>query len=198
MTQTNLDKWVRRFFGFEEDPFLETVRRESLFLLKEMEKALPLAGDYRKVRIPKKKGGYRIIFIPSPELKKMQRRILGYLQTIWPPCWMDGIYGLYQGSYVDHAILHSDSRWIFQFDIENAFPSVNMCQLRTVLLQPSFTLLSSILEKKTRERLVDLIIKLTTDENILPQGAPTSPFLFYLILTESELFGELCDLCAEK
>lgn len=36
---------------------------------------------YRKVKIPKKRG-YRAIFIPDPELMRIQRRILRFLKKV--------------------------------------------------------------------------------------------------------------------
>lgn len=200
--------------------------------------------SYRKVKIPKKKG-YRTIFIPDPELMRTQRRILHFLKKV-RNSWHSNFYGLHCGSYVDHANNHKDQRWIFQFDIKDAFQSVNIESLRQILLKEFareidyyestvdcyYSDLESLaqmekessgddgwieLEKDSVEysgknmifspfypvfgeeniivpdsarKLTDLIISLTTFENILPQGTPTAPFLFYTYITQSDiLFG---------
>jgi len=199
--------------------------------------------SYRKVKIPKKRG-YRTIFIPDPELMRIQRIILRFLKKV-RGSWHSNFYGLHRGSYVDHANNHKDQRWILQFDIKDAFQSVNTELLRQILLK-EFTRkidyyqsvvnryhrdLESLeelkkefsedddwpeLEKNEKEdvkhsrkdmifspfyplfgeekiiiedsarKLTDLIISLTIFENILPQGTPTAPFLFYTYLAESD------------
>jgi len=146
--------------------------------------AFPLSQIfYKEIRRYKGKGEYRIILVPSQELKMIQKRILRLLHETWSLNIMKiyGLYGLRKkgGCCVDHALSHSHDRWIFQFDIKNAFPSVRVSFLR------------EILEKRIEKRFVDLIIDITTYKQSLPQGAPTSPFLFYLILSESGLFMEL-------
>ena len=78
---------------------------------------------YRKVRIPKRKGEYKEIFVPSPELRNYQRIFLKRLKNSFQeavPYYLN-INGLNYGSYVDHAKIHANSRWVFQFSIENAF-----------------------------------------------------------------------------
>lgn len=189
-----------------------------------------LIENYTEARIPKKQG-YRQLHIPSEELKQIQRKVLYYLQKIWP-YWCFGIYGLYCGSYINHANLHSDSRYIFQFDIKDAFPSTNISYLRKVLyktlqkinqglskheqinfcecIEHTQTTLKYFYKNQENRRkeienikiemereikgpkeLAKLIIKLTTYKRILPQGAPTSPFLFYLMISEGGLFKGL-------
>jgi len=146
--------------------------------------AFPLSQIfYKEIRRYKGRGEHRIILVPSQELKMIQKRILRLLHETWSLNIMKiyGLYGLRKkgGCCVDHALSHSHDRWIFQFDIKNAFPSVRVSFLR------------EILEKRIEKRFVDLIIDITTYKQSLPQGAPTSPFLFYLILSESGLFMEL-------
>ena len=87
---------------------------------------------------------------------------------------------------MDHALVHSGNRWIFQFDIKNAFPSVDIKFLRRIL------------ERQIEEQPVDLILKITTHKQGLPQGAPTSPFLFYLFLLGSGLFRNLQHFSYER
>jgi hypothetical protein len=157
-------------------------------LWEEIEKALPLKKDYREIKIPKKRGGYRTIFIPSAELKKIQGKILRYLKKIETTRW-GGILGLRGGSYVVHAKHHCNSRWLFQFDLKDAFPSVNIDKLKAILFQKIREEMFSQKETTKSARWVaETIIQLTTFDGKLPQGAPTSPFLFYIMLaTEWEI-----------
>lgn len=149
--------------------------------------ALPLATEYTEIKIPKRRGGYRTLLVPSPELKKIQGKILRYLRKIFDQGWL-GIYGLRSGSYIDHAKTHSGSRFIFFFDLEDAFPSVDVSELRKILINRFIH--KRIYALEARE-FTDLILQLTTFNQTIPQGAPTSPFLFWLMLNESGLFEKL-------
>ncbi|MBZ9569460.1 RNA-directed DNA polymerase [Patescibacteria group bacterium] len=162
---------------------------------KELIKALPLANEYTETRIRKKRGGFRTLFIPSPELEKIQRKILRFFKKIWRTHY-GSIHGLRSGSYVRHAKSHSGSRFIFVFDLENAFPSVNISKLKNIL-RKKISDQTKITDyfKEEPLTLLDLIIKLVTFRQVLPQGAPTSPFLFYLAITESGLFRKLWIIC---
>jgi len=185
MRQTRLTDWIEGW-----------TPRSKISFDEELERALPLGNQYRKVKIPKKGGGWREIFIPAPELKKVQRKILRYLRKIWKvQIWKAGVYGLSPGgSYTLHAKCHADSRYHFKFDLKDAFPSVNVAKLREILYQ---AILGESGDEKIAQKRSELIIKLTTFEGKLPQGAPTSPFLFYMMLTAPEgLFWRLERICS--
>lgn len=161
--------------------------------IEELRNALQYAKDYREIKIPKKNGGWRTIMIPSPKLKKVQRRILRFLQRMYTQ-HDSSIFGLRNGSYVEHAKFHADSRWLFTFDLKDAFPSVGKQQLR-ILLRKTFK--ESLIPLKQEwpndktEEFICLITELTTYNETLPQGAPTSPLLFFLVIEESGLTTKL-------
>lgn len=178
MRQTSFDEW--------------TGKLKSPFLI-ELQKALPLKENYRKVKIPKKGSGYRTIYVPSPKLKKVQRKILRYLRKLTIERWIS-IFGLYpRSSFMTHPGTHSNSRYIFQFDLKDAFPSVNIGELKQVVLGKILRGISYDQENTVRlaNQLTNLIIELTTADKGLPQGFPTSPFLFYMILAEKYWFLQI-------
>jgi hypothetical protein len=175
--QSKLDEWTEKW------KVSESLKEKSI----QWEKALKFANDYKEIKIPKKKGGFRTISIPSEKLKKTQREILIFLKKIFPE-WYCEVQGLYRGSFIEHARYHSNSRFIFQFDLKDAFPSVNAERLRKILYQRIQAISETTLEA---EYLTDLIISLTTYKGVLPQGAPTSPFLFYIFLLETGIFEKL-------
>ena len=233
--------------------------------------ALSLTKDYKIVKAPKKGGGYRTIYIPPLLLKKVQRAIIRRIfHRIWNQWWVNlWLYGVQRKtSYVNHAEMHKEADWIFQFDLKDAFPSVNVATLKDILYSringemegfgfsvgyyqnylkregltdeevaaarsrnsffddlkylrqhrremvnsAFFPLKDMLILKKEEEYfslwefpdrekiargLADLIMDLTTCQGILPQGTPTAPFLFYLFLTERDLFAKLRAICPE-
>ncbi len=87
---------------------------------------------YQEVK-KNEKDKVRIIYVPSPRLKKIQRKILRFLKKVWSQ-WHANYCGMHHGSAFTHAFQHENSRYIFQFDIKDAFPSVNTELLRKLLL----------------------------------------------------------------
>ena len=189
----------------------------------EIKTALTETEKYQIVKRPKKKGGYRTIYIPSKPLKKLQKMILKRLLHKIQSIWHHRVYGLSPGaSYVDHAYRHREAKWIFQFDLADAFPSTNISLIEKMLVcefRQELAKLERLLEEKTyyseklkrvekelesldkvdkekiAQELTDLVIKLTTFQGILPQGTPTAPFLFCLALIESGVLIEILKLC---
>lgn len=127
-----------------------------------IKKALILTNDYKEVECKKRGGGYRKIFIPSDHLKSVQKKInKSLLQKLREGIFFD-LYGIYPGtSYVQHAQRHKNAKWVFQFDLKDAFPSVNVSSLRGILFrtfqnemksfESSFSLYRNISETRTIE-----------------------------------------------
>jgi len=149
--------------------------------------------DYQELYVPKRKGGRRRILIPSDSLKRTQREILKLLTRQFRK--RHNVYGLCpRGSYVKHAKVHSHSRFVLQIDLKDAFPSVPISKLKTILEKG----LGHLNTKGSPQTVAELVLEKTTFQNTLPQGAPTSPFLFYLVMTEGGLFSKLQSLCNHR
>ena len=92
--------------------------------------ALSLTKDYKIVKVPKKRGGYRTLYIPPEPLKKIQKRILKYL--LYRMFFKE--YGIYREiSSLRHAKEHRYSKWVFQFDLKDAFSSINVSHIKEIL-----------------------------------------------------------------
>jgi len=135
--------------------------------------------EYTVFTIPKGKRGRRTIFAPGPILKKVQRKLKNFLDTL--ESWDDiPVYGITKGtSQVAHARIHKNSKWVFQVDLKNAFESVDILRLKQILLH---RLKNKDIE--FHEEITELILRLTTYKTILPQGTPTAPILFFFAIQE--------------
>lgn len=149
--------------------------------------ALEAKKNYRKKIIPKKNGGQRILYIPPDALLKVQKKIKWFLEN---KCeliyYRDGFREKYCGrgfaagvcGFAIHGCVHYLKKhlfadWFLKFDLVDAFYSVDIGYVREILL-------AGYICPET----VDLILELTTYKGLFPQGAPSSPILFWLSLTQ--------------
>lgn len=137
---------------------------------------------YNKVRIPKRTGGYRTLYVPDPLLKGIQRQILTSVletQEISPYAT-----AYQKGSSVrDNAAVHLRQPMVLTLDIADFFPTIHFLMIYrkafpNVLYPPAVkTLLTSLCCYKDQ----------------LPQGAPTSAAISNLVLKEFDThMGEWC------
>lgn len=136
--------------------------------------------NYRTFKIPKRKGGDRVIDAPGKELLFLQRRASSLLQD----CLQDAIeneghessihHGFQRGkSIITNATLHKGRRFVFNIDLEDFFPSIN------------FGRVYSYLKKNRNFQLADevavTLAQICCYNGKLPQGAATSPVISNLI-----------------
>lgn len=154
-------------------------------------------ATYRKRQVKKRSSGYRTIYVPPPELKRIQRSILKYflprfakLNWLFPE-------GIKKGSsYLRHAEAHKDAKWLLKLDLKDAFPSTPIGLIRQRLVDKLIfsdptrimfdfnRVASGEYYEKFCAAIADLVLELTTCDGILPQGAPTSPWLFALVASD--------------
>lgn len=136
---------------------------------------------YREVYI--RDGGkrkLRRILIPSFDLKTIQRRLLDeFLYEVRPH---SAAYAFQAGrSILENAKQHHKCKYMFKTDISNFFYSISDQSIRRCLNARIPNLLPESLSN---------IIDMITLDGALPQGAPTSPHISNLIMTE---FDEVID-----
>jgi len=175
---------MRRQQTLDGKELSESPKPPKPYILSELEQCLPLVEEqgYKKTKIPKTRGKWRELCVPSPDLKKTQRRILKLLtRNTNVPRWST-VFGLYKRGYphIEHARIHSNSRFILTLDVENAFSSITWSKIEPIL----YEIILLDMTSRMTNRLCQIILKLTTHEKTLPQGAPTSPFLFYIFLSK--------------
>jgi retron-type reverse transcriptase len=153
------------------------------FVEKKLKTEFPICSKigYKIKYIPKKDGGKRKIYIPNDELKNFQKFLLLQLYNTHFKC--SRAHGFIPGrSAYTNAEVHKDSKLFLKFDIKDAFDSVNF----NIDIVPKL------------EQIVGygwaIIGKYCTYKNRIPQGAPTSGWLFNLALSGFDAYiGEICD-----
>ncbi|MBN1518217.1 RNA-directed DNA polymerase [Candidatus Sumerlaeota bacterium] len=118
---------------------------------------------YREFDIRKRGGGNRLICAPSKELKAMQRRInQRLLRRLKVHLAATGFEP--GGGIVRNAAPHAGKQVVVKLDVKNFFPSTSERRVRRWFRQIGWN-----------RRAAELLTKLCTYHDGLPQGAPTSP-----------------------
>ena len=134
---------------------------------------------YSITEIPKKTGGLRVISDPLKELKVVQRRIV---RRIFSKCkFPDYLFGSIKDEenprdFVRNAEYHKDAKEVMAFDIEAFFPSTQPRFVKKVF-KFLFNLPSEVAE---------MLVQITTLNDGLPQGAPTSSYISNFIFYDRE------------
>jgi RNA-directed DNA polymerase len=151
---------------------------------------------YTSFTIKKKSGSERTIHAPNKGLKAIQRSLALILQCVFRP--HEAAMGFVKKrSILDNARIHEGSRYVYNIDLRDFFPSIDQARVWACLKLPPFDLGSSGKAKKRNEPrliLAGIIASLCCtsltveregasgnwvflEMNVLPQGAPTSPVL---------------------
>jgi len=125
--------------------------------------------SYREFGVPKRTGGMRWLADPNGALKAVQRRILHRLLRRLRA--HDAACGYERGrSIVANAQPHCGAAVVLKMDIREFFHSTTADRARAYFRAIGW-----------KKPAADLLTKLCTHENRLPQGAPTSPRLSNLV-----------------
>ncbi|MGB1126463.1 MAG: reverse transcriptase family protein [Phycisphaeraceae bacterium] len=125
--------------------------------------------SYRRASIPKKRGGRRTLDIPSAETKRLQRLILRkVLRNLNTHACATGFD---PGVSVAHnAAMHVGQAVVIKLDIKDFFPSTTEARVEHYFRRIGYSVAAA-----------DVLTRIVTHNNSLPQGAPTSPRLSNLI-----------------
>lgn len=155
---------------------------------------------YQSFDIPKKDGGKRRILAPNRKLKILQKALSELLyecvEEIKPekerlkrlneksPTRQRSrkaiAHGFQQGlSIASNAEQHINSRYVFNIDLENFFPSINFGRVRGYFIKN--------VHFRLNEKIATIIAQIACHENQLPQGSPCSPVI-------SNLIGQILDM----
>lgn len=143
---------------FEDSIDEEKIRKYNIF-------------DYNKTEIPKRSGGTRTIEEPNPRLKEKQKKLLKKYrnQEKLLPSYFAHAF-LQKRNIVTAAKPHVGKKYVYRTDIKDFFGSIDIQN----------TLVHTETDPEDKEQVTNLAMcfKFEDEENNhLPQGAPTSPFI---------------------
>jgi RNA-directed DNA polymerase len=145
--------------------------------------ALHTSYFYRDFDIIKKNGKKRPISEPLPSLKEIQVWILKDILEKVPVSSFAKAYKP-KTRLIENLKFHKNQHKVFTLDLENFFPSIKMELVEKVFLELGYS-----------KMVANLLAKLCTRDESLPQGAPTSPYLSNLIFRETD--GIISDFCKQ-
>lgn len=129
---------------------------------------------YKAFVITKRNGSPRVILEPRLEVKNLQYKALDFLKKhsgAPKPC----VHGFTEGrSIVTNAKVHCNrqTQHLLNIDLEDFFPSITFFRVRGLFQKKPF---------KFSHEVATVLAHLCTVDGILPQGAPTSPFISNLV-----------------
>ena len=126
---------------------------------------------YKQFKIPKKRGGDRIISAPKRGLGLAQSRLAELLSKKYKA--KPFVKGYVKGeSFLTNAKYHERQKWILNIDIKDFYTSITFARVRGLFLSRYFGF---------NERVSTILARITTTNHGLPQGAKTSPIIANII-----------------
>jgi RNA-directed DNA polymerase len=135
-----------------------------------------LTRQYKQFRIKKRSGGHRTIRAPATNLKIIQRSIVRELSKLvrFKPC----VTGFVKGRDIKrNASIHVGQRHVLNIDLQDFFGTINYGRVYGLLTKKPHNIAPKV---------GAALAKACTLENVLPQGAPTSPILSNLVCAKMD------------
>lgn len=176
---TLLNKVKKDIYGDKCHPF-------SLKLLNYYCSPARASKAYAHFKIPKKSGGFREISAPTKSLKSILTCLNAIFQALYEPSIV--AKGFLPGmSVVDNANPHVGMLYVFNTDLKDFFPSVDLGRVWTVLQLPQYGFKKDIAKIIAGLCCMRITDEIPSDDGklkyryVLPQGAPTSPILTNMV-----------------
>lgn len=124
------------------------------------------------------RGKNRDLVEPKKELKTLLKRINNriFCHIVFPHYLHGGVKGVPPRDFLSNANSHKNAEEIIAVDIKNFFPSITFDQVKKIYTQLF----------KFSDDVSEILTKLTTYHDRLPQGSPTSSVISNLVMFEME------------
>ncbi len=128
---------------------------------------------YKNIKIPKKRGGTREVYLPNLEIKLMQRFIMEkYLMKI--DVSNNAVAYIRGKSIKNNAVDHIGNSHFLFVDISNFFDNIDYMKMKKILKKALIDI---------TERDLEILLKICTFDRKFVQGAITSPIISNIYLT---------------
>jgi len=141
---------------------------------------LPMDARYRTFEIPKSNGGTRTIRAPDDHLKLLQQSLAKLLTDCLEeiekekPDRRKVSHGFQKGrTIVTNAKMHINRRFVLNLDLKDFFGTINFGRVRGFFIADR--------NFKLDPNIATIIAQIACHDNVLPQGAPSSPVISNLI-----------------
>lgn len=136
--------------------------------------------QYQQFYMPKGQGEKRLIETPEAGLKTLQGQLNKHFQAAYlmvrPACAYGSLIACSDETeprnIYTNAMRHIGSRWLLNVDLRNFFPSIGSRRVLSALQTSPFHF---------DDRAATALTLLTTHENRLPTGAPSSPIIANIV-----------------
>lgn len=146
-----------------------------------VEKAFAQAHvKYKKIRIPKRSGGYRVAIQPAVELKLIQDWFVTRVLCTLPVSEIATAFKI-GSSILGNAIAHQNGLYAIRVDIASFFPSIKFHDLANVLEKHERLLPTGV---ATKSFYSGLKLACFDADDCLPIGYPSSPLIANVVMHE--------------
>ena len=138
---------------------------------------------YMKTRIPKRSGGTRELSVPNLSLKHIQKKINRYLLRHVPISKYATAY--YKGAKLkNNAQVHTGKKYLLKMDLSDFFSNIRFGMVYS----------SAFNTRYFPKQIGTMLTTLCCKDDVLPQGAPTSPALSNIVMKFfDDNFGAWCE-----
>ena len=139
-------------------------------------------NNYKEFNIAKKSGAPRKIQSPVRGLKIIQQKFVQVLSAVYQV--KSSAHGFVRDKTIlSNARVHQRSRFVFNLDLLDFFPSINFGRVRGLFMGIPYHLNADV---------ATILAQICCYQNALPQGSPTSPIISNMIC--AKLDSQLKDL----